>query len=120
MTDSVDEILRLVASGHLTAEEAGPVLDALAAYEGGGEGEQSAAANPGSAQALRVQISEGGRDVVNLRIPLSLGRMAIDHVPGLPADMVGRIRAAIAEGLTGPILVVDEGHDGDGIRIVIE
>ena len=52
-------------------------------------------------------------------MPLALGRMAMDHVPGLAPDMVARIREALDQGLTGPVLVVDEGQAG-GVRIVIE
>ena len=34
------------------------------------------------AKALRVEVTEAGRAVINLRIPLSLGRAAITQVPG--------------------------------------
>jgi hypothetical protein len=127
MTDPIDEVLRLVADGRLTAEEAGPVLDALQAARdageepgsGAGEGAgEGAGATGRSARAVRIEVSENGRNVVNLRIPLSLGRMALDRVPGLSFDIVNRIREALDEGLTGPIVVVDE--DGGGVRIVLE
>jgi hypothetical protein len=127
MTDPIDEVLRLVADGRLSAEEAGPVLDALQAARdageepgsGAGEGAGEGAGGTGrSARAVRIEVSENGRNVVNLRIPLSLGRMALDRVPGLSFDIVNRIREALDEGLTGPIVVVDE--DGGGVRIVLE
>jgi hypothetical protein len=127
MTDPIDEVLRLVADGRLSAEEAGPVLDALQAARdageepgsGAGEGAgEGAGATGRSARAVRIEVSENGRNVVNLRIPLSLGRMALDRVPGLSFDIVNRIREALDEGLTGPIVVVDE--DGGGVRIVLE
>jgi hypothetical protein len=57
---------------------------------------------------------------VNLRVPLALGRMAINHVPGLSPDTINRIREALDEGLTGPVLIVDDGESGGGVRIVIE
>jgi hypothetical protein len=124
MTDPIDEVLRLVAEGRLTAEEAAPVLDALQAAGGGDDAaagdkpdleEQPAGTPP---RALRVEVTEGGRRVVNLRIPLSLGRMALDRVPGLTGDTITRIREALDLGLTGPIVVVDEGEDA--VRIVLE
>jgi hypothetical protein len=127
MTDPIDEVLRLVADGRLSAEEAGPVLDALQAARDAGEepgsgADEGAGAGAGatgrSARAVRIEVSENGRNVVNLRIPLSLGRMALDRVPGLSFDIVNRIREALDEGLTGPIVVVDE--DGGGVRIVLE
>ena len=122
MTDPLDDVLRLVATGRLTAEEAAPILDALQA---GVEAEATAAeASPGrsagAARAIRIEVSERGRQVVNLRVPLALGRMAIDHVPGLAPDTVARIREALDQGLTGPVLVVDDDQDGGGVRIVIE
>lgn len=127
MTDPIDEVLRLVADGRLSAEDAGPVLDALQAARDAGEDPGSGAAENAaegagatgrSARAVRIEVSENGRSVVNLRIPLSLGRMALDRVPGLSFDIVNRIREALDEGLTGPIVVVDE--DGGGVRIVLE
>ena len=122
MTDPLDDVLRLVATGRLTAEEAAPILDALQA---GAEAEATATEasfgrSSGAARAIRIEVSERGRQVVNLRVPLALGRMAIDHVPGLAPDTVARIREALDEGLTGPVLVVDDDQDGGGVRIVIE
>jgi len=65
-----------------------------------------------------VQVREAGRTVVNLRIPLSLGRVALTQVPGISQATSDRIREAIASGIRGPILDVDDG--GDGVRISIE
>jgi hypothetical protein len=125
--DALDRVLRLVAEGRLTAEEAGPILDAL---ETRGETPPTtddlvpaaASATPpsgGPGRALRIEITESGRKVVNLRVPLALGRAALSRIPGLTEATSERIREAIASGLTGPIVQVDEGA-GDGVRIVIE
>jgi hypothetical protein len=122
MTDPLDQVLRLVAEGRLTAEEAAPVLDALQAGSGRADDETVAESAPPAGsppRALRIEVSEGGRQVVNLRVPLSVGRMALDHVPGLSTDNISRIREALDQGLSGPILVIDEGGDG-GVRIVLE
>jgi hypothetical protein len=130
MPDPIEQVLKLVAEGRLTADEAGPVLDALQAadrlgHDAGGDATTPAGSTqsttPGATpRALRIEVSEGGRRVVNLRVPLAIGRMAIDHVPGLSSDNIVRIREALDQGMTGPILVVDEGGDGDGVRIVLE
>lgn len=124
--DALESVLRLVADGRLTAEEAGPILDALGDGTGprsttdpGPAGESAAPPAGGSGRALRVEVTEGGRKVVNLRIPISLGRAALSRVPGLSEATSERIREAIEAGITGPILAVDEGS-GDGVRIVIE
>jgi hypothetical protein len=129
MPDSaMDQVLRLVAEGRLTAEEAGPILDALDTGEATRPGdlptgEERATPNTdrpadGPARAIRVQVREAGRTVVNLRIPLSLGRVALTQVPGISQATSDRIREAVAGGIRGPILDVDDG--GDGVRISIE
>ena len=121
--DALESVLRLVADGRLSAEEAGPILDALEARtnpaptrdrDEGGDTERR-----GPGRAIRLEVTEKGRKVVNLRIPLSLGRAALDRVPGLSEATTDRIREAIEAGITGPIVHVDEGS-GDGVRIVIE
>jgi hypothetical protein len=123
--DALESVLRLVADGRLSAEEAGPILDALETRtnpaptgdrdpEGDGDTPRR---EPG--RAIRLEVTEKGRKVVNLRVPISLGRAALDRVPGLSAATTDRIREAIEAGITGPIVHVDEGS-GDGVRIVIE
>ena len=136
--DPLDEVLRLVAEGRLTADEAAPILAALDERGGsaprpdptagsGGAAVPSGGADapapddtvPGRATSLRLEIRDGGRQVVNLRLPIAIGRLAIDKVPGLSGDQVERVREALASGIRGPILSVDDG-DGDTVRIVVE
>ena len=129
MTDPLERVLQLVADGRLTAAEAAPILDALgaagiAATEPAAPDADQAeepgatAANPGRAKSIRVEITEGGRKVINLRVPVSLGRMALDRVPGLSGNNADLIRQALADGRSGPVLVIDD--EGDGVRIVLE
>lgn len=123
MADPLDQVLRLVAEGRLTAEEAAPILDSLEA------GRQTNAAAVEAAQAVayagtaarfaRIEVREAGRKAVDLRIPLSLGRMAMSSIPGLAGSHAAQINEAIAQGARGQVLdLVDE--DGDGVRIVLE
>jgi hypothetical protein len=126
--DALAEILRLVSEGRLTAEEAAPLLDALelrsrpadstdpsASADDPGEGSRSGGRPP---RALRVQVTDGSRNVLNLRIPLSLGRAGFAQVPGISQATSDRISEAIAAGITGPILDLDDGDSG--VRISIE
>ena len=57
---------------------------------------------------------------MNLRVPLALGRAAIGRVPGISEQTSERIREAIAAGIKGPIIEVEDEDDGDGVKISIE
>lgn len=119
--DAFERVLQLVSEGKLTAEEAGPILDELGATRDGSTREPTGTSRGGDAspgRALRIEVTERGRPVVNLRVPISLGRAAISRVPGISELTSERIREAIAAGIKGPILDVDD--DGDGVRISIE
>ena len=142
--DPLDQVLRLVAEGRLTADEAAPILAALdeqatePAHRARDQGVRAAggfgfdtppapAGWPGPSSApgpgrgsstLRIEVRDAGRNVVNLRLPLAVGRFALDRVPGLSNDQVDRVREAMSSGFRGPILDVDD--DGDGVRISIE
>jgi SHOCT-like domain len=129
--DPLDAVLRLVAEGRLTAEEAAPILDALEARGGPDRPAPPAPPMPppprpsrpfvqdgAPARALRIEVTEAGRAVINLRVPLSLGRAAIDQVPGISEATSDRIREAIEAGIKGPIVEIDE--SGDGVRISLE
>jgi hypothetical protein len=125
--DALEAVLRLVADGRLSAEEAGQIIDALETKQPSSDRRadpdpvRGSAAPPagGPGRALRVEVTEAGRKVVNLRVPLAFGQAALRRIPGLSDATSDRIREAIDSGLTGPIVAVDE-HDGDGVRILIE
>ena len=130
MSESIARVLRLVAEGHLSAEEAGPILDALETADAAGpardqtpDGESVAAPGsaPGSARArfARIEVRDGGKRVVDLRVPVSLGRFALGRIPGLSAQHVADVEEAVSRGSHGPILDIEDA-DGDGVRIVLE
>jgi hypothetical protein len=141
MSDALDTVLRLVAEGRLTAEEAAPLLDALDATGDGGTAPAVAGSSPSSSSfegtttgddrrtsdpsddkpptRLRIEIRENGRQTVNLRFPLALGRFAVDRVPGLTGAHAERIREALSHGMRGPIVEVNDDGD-DTVRIVLE
>ena len=127
MTDTLEHVLRLVAEGRISAEQAAPILDALGAEDGGSvdaapsepaTGSTRAEQGSGPPTAIRIEVSDKGRKVVNLRIPIPLGRMALDRIPGLGGNHGDLVRQALADGRIGPVLELDD--DGDGVRIAIE
>jgi len=132
MTDPFERVLNLVAEGRLTAEEAAPILDALerkaapAASAAGAGPTVEVGADAGMSAGdgttpkyARIEVREHGRRVVDLRIPISLGRFALSRVPGLSKEQIAEVEDAVSQGAHGPILDVQD-PDGDGVRIVLE
>src|SRR6266542_3406151 len=128
MTDPLERVLELVASGRLTSEEAAPILDALEAKSrpvaGAGSATNTTAGEADGepapkARYARVEVRESGRRVVDLRVPISLGRFALSRVPGLSSQQIADVEEAVTSGARGPILDVEDA-DGDGVRIVLE
>lgn len=132
--DPLEQVLRLVAEGRLTADEAAPILAALDERPRGAPGgappdgaETDAAsgaagntsAGAGGAGSLRIEIRDRGRKVVNLRLPMAVARLALDRVPGLSPDDAARVREALESGMQGAIIDIDD-DAGDGVRIVAE
>ncbi len=129
--DALAHVLGMVADGRLTAAEAAPIIEALgsgpeAGIPGGAAGpaiasalgREPSAADDEPGRLLRVVVTENGRPVVNLNIPLSLGRAAINRLPGLSGPTSDLIRQAIEVGRKASIVEIDD--DGDGVRISIE
>ena len=111
--DPLERVLNLVAEGRVSAEEAASILAALDDRPG-----STADAGTGRAASLRLEVRERGRQVVNLRLPMAVGRLALERVPGLSGEQVDRVREALDSGMRGPVLEVE---DGDNIvRIVLE
>ncbi len=186
MAEELETVLRLVAEGHLTPEQAAPIIEALTqaeraasgtsedadAFDGGpdpafGAGfddafgdrldrlgerinrhverrvgrrldraqarveaararaeEGLAAARQGMAapggRQLRIRVTERGRQVVNLRIPIGFVETALKFVPGLGGDQSQRIRDAVRAGAIGPILDVEDPDGEGGVLISVE
>jgi hypothetical protein len=139
MSDPLERVLNLVAEGRLTPEEAAPILEALdrvppkpsaggpAASAGFASGPTIEAGTDAGMSAgdgrtpryARIEVRENGRRVVDLRIPISLGRFALSRVPGLSKEQIAEVEDAVSHGAHGPILDIQD-TDGDGVRIVLE
>ena len=187
MAEELETVLRLVAEGHLTPEQAAPIIEALTHAERAASGttldeeaagdasdfdarfgagfdafgdrldrlgerinrrverrvgrrldraqtrveaararaeEGLAAARQGMAapggRQLRIRVTERGRQVVNLRIPIGFVETALKFVPGLGGDQSQRIRDAVQAGAVGPILDVEDPDGNGGVLISVE
>ncbi len=145
MSEELETVLRLVADGTLSPEQAAPIIDALTRAETADRREpgrdirdrvaerldraqgrieaaqarmRERSARSGGRQ-LRIRVTEHGRQVVNLRIPIGFVDTALQFVPGIGGDQSERIREAVAAGVVGPIVDV-ESPDGDGVLISVE
>ena len=142
---AIHRVLRLVAEGRLTADEAAPILDALSKsgstgqpgpmgqpvppvppmapappeLPGSNEMTSSGRASGDRPRYARIQVIENGRRAVDLRVPVGLGRFALSKIPGLSIDQIDEVQDALASGTHGPILDVQD-VDGDGVRISLE
>lgn len=118
----VDKILNLVAQGALTPEEADEILSALNTAHEADRQPQLAAPQAQQTQAerersqgtprhLRILVTEKGRSVVNLRVPMNIAGWASAYLPGLSDENADRIRSAIASGERGAIIDIGDGDD---------
>ena len=128
MSGELEAVLKLVAEGRLTPEEAAPIVAALTerAAETAGSAQSVAIPEPlsgeilgASPRLLRIRVEERGRTVVNLRVPLSVAETALHMVPGLGGEQAARVRAALEGGTIGPIIDVED-PDGDAVLISLE
>ena len=121
----LEKILRLVEEGALSPEEADRIIAALDREQAGPPPESgstlrgAALADTERARHLRVEISEHGRQVVNLRVPINVASFAAGFVPGLPDAEAERVRETIRTGARGPIVDITS-DDGDRVLIVSE
>lgn len=114
----VAKILQLVAEGKLTAQEADEILAALSASEAAASPESANASSgpPKKTTHLRIEVTDGGRHVVNLRVPVNIAGWASSFLPGLSDQDSDRIRGAVESGTRGTILDIT---DEDGSRVLI-
>jgi hypothetical protein len=125
MGDELATVLRLVAEGKLSAEEAAPIIEALGRHSAPRPPEPPAAASgsvagKGRGRRVRIQITERGRRVVDVRVPLAFAAMAARMVPGIPDSYAALIERAVEDDMVGPIVDLAEDEDGDGVLITVE
>lgn len=129
MPDELETILRLVAEGRLSAADAEPIVEALGtagrairAARDTAETVRGTAAriqdSGGRGRQMRIRVTERGRDVLDVRVPFTVASLASDVIPGLSETYRARLRQALDNGLTGPILEVHDEHSD--VRIVVE
>jgi hypothetical protein len=124
MGDELTTVLRLVAEGKLSADEAAPIIEALGHHTAPRPPEAPAApaATPGKGRGrrVRIQVTERGRRVVDVRVPLAFATMAARMVPGIPDSYRALIERAVEDDMVGPIVDLAEDEGGDAVLITVE
>jgi hypothetical protein len=129
MGDELATLLRLVSEGKLSAEEAAPIIEALGRHATPPPPEPPsppapAGGSPGKGSVrgrrVRIQVTERGRRVVDVRVPLAFAAMAARMVPGIPDSYAALIKEAVESDTVGPIVDIAEDEDGDAVLISIE
>ena len=114
------QILQLVASGKITAEEGSRLLRAL---EKGSQPAEGTAAQP---RLFKIRITDlaTGKDKVNVTIPMSLVNVGVKMGARFTPDMEGvnldEVITAIRQGAHGRIVDVTDEREGERVEIYVE
>jgi hypothetical protein len=133
MSEELNTVLRLVAEGKLSPEEAAPIIEALsasadarssaarahAAHGDIHDDERRSGERSGRGRRVRIQVSERGRRVVDVRVPLAFAATAARMVPGIPDSYSSLIEQAVDSDTTGTIVDAED-ENGDGVLITME
>ncbi|HEY8178232.1 MAG TPA: hypothetical protein VIH19_06530 [Candidatus Limnocylindria bacterium] len=131
MSDEMNTVLRLVAEGKLSPEEAAPIIEALSqAREAVIRAPQALAIGDtldadgqsiirGRGRRVRIQVNEHGRRVVDVRVPLAFAAAAARMVPGIPESYAALIEQAVDTNTIGTIVEAED-ETGDGVVISVE
>ncbi len=119
MRDELATVLRLVAEGKLSAEEAVPIIDALTRAGQPAASPQTASPASGRGRRVRIQVNERGRRVIDVRVPLAFAAMAARMVPGIPDRYAELIERAVESDTLGTIVDAED-ETGDGVLISVE
>jgi hypothetical protein len=68
---------------------------------------------------VRIQVSEGGRRVVDVRVPFAFAAVAARMVPGIPDSYATLIEQAVDSETIGTIVDAED-ENGDGVLISLE
>lgn len=128
--DERAKILRMVAEGKLSPEEAADLLEAIQPAPTSGRREEETISGHGSGHAsvslvgrkrgrcLVIHVKEGGENKVNLRIPFTLTRAAGKFIPKQATNYLAKYEIDLQEFLDelgdaegGTILEVREGDN---------
>lgn len=119
------KILKMIEDGKLSAEEGAKLLAALS------EGRRPPGAPmpprpPGGPRWLRVRVTDvrTGRSKASVQIPLDLVdagiKIGAHFAPEVEGVDLNNVMQAVRAGMTGKIIDVTDGEDGEHVEIYVE
>jgi len=115
------QILQMIESGQITAEEGAKLLAALRA--GGAQRDQAAGSSP---RWFRVRVTDlrTGKNKMNINIPMALVdvgiRMGARFVPEAEGIHFEQVRDALRSGQQGKIVDIEDAQDEERVEIFVE
>jgi hypothetical protein len=126
-TEERMKILQMIQEGKITAEEGAKLLSALTSSAKDKGIVRRTGGRTGGARWLRVRVTDmaSGKSKVNVNLPLSLIDAGL-NIAGHFADdlevddIMSAVREALDENMSGKIIDVVDGDDGEHVEIFIE
>jgi hypothetical protein len=118
-------ILKMIDEGKISAEEGAKLLSALNENRRGPNAPMAPRA-PGAARWLRVRVTDvaTGRSKATVQIPLALiesgMKIGAHFAPEVEGVDMPTIMEALRSGMTGKIVDVVDGKDGEHVEIFVE
>ena len=98
MSDDRQRILKMVAEGKISVAEAEELLDALGDTEDRSDvSSGDVAVRPRRAKYLRVVVEEGGKGMVNIRVPMQLIYAGVKLTGLIPRHASEKVSGALHE-----------------------
>lgn len=116
------QILKMIESGQITAEQGADLLAALEQADDKAKTKGKA----GKAQWFRVRVTDlkTGKRKVNVNIPMGLVsvgvRMGAKFAPDVEGLDLAQILQAVQDGALGKIVEVEDTEDGEHVEIFVE
>ncbi len=120
------KVLKMVADGKITAEEAAVLLETLDEAPASSSKAQSgpASGQPGRYFRVRVTDTDTGKVRVNVRLPVGVinagMKLGMKFAPQVEGVDYHEITEMINSGETGKIVDVEDDKDGEHVEVFIE
>lgn len=117
------QVLKLIESGQISAEEGAKLLEALGDAPRG-ESDAPAKATKGRWFRVRVTDLQTGNKKVNITIPLALVDVGVKLgarlVPEVDTFDMDELRQTITSGIVGKVVDIEDEEDRERVEIFIE